>query len=276
MSGRETVGDLAAAVGAISRDLSVDVTMNQVGFLPGAQKTCVLAGEGSSAFAVIRLESGEAGYRGALQASRGDLGAFRVGDFSALKDPGTYYVQTGGSRSYPFRIGHESYDPVLQMMVRYSSLQRCGPSATGYLAPCHCDDGVRLDIGVHQDVTGGWHDASDLRKWVGATLYGMIALARTLERLQPEWGTAILDEQRQLGLCRSWAAQSGADLAGRSPIGDRPEAARLDPGRQPLLCQHDGGRGTQPSAAIRQQPRVQAPHPSLARGSDERPRRHRG
>ena len=196
MSGRETVGDLATAVGAISHDLSVDVTMNQVGFLPGAQKTCVLAGEGSSAFAVIGLESGEAGYRGALQASRGDLGAFRVGDFSALQDPGTYYVQAGGSRSYPFRIGHDVYDPILQMMVRYFSLQRCGLSATGYLAPCHCDDGVRLDNGAHQDVTGGWHDASDLRKWVGATLYGMIGLARTLERLQPEWGTAILDELR--------------------------------------------------------------------------------
>ena len=60
-------------------------------------------------------------------------------------------------------------------------MQRCGPSETGYLAPCHCDDAVRLDNGKHQDTTGGWHDASDLRKWVGATIHGMIGLAQVYE-----------------------------------------------------------------------------------------------
>ncbi|MEI6050781.1 MAG: glycoside hydrolase family 9 protein, partial [Bacteroidota bacterium] len=29
--------------------------------------------------------------------------------------------------------------------------------------------------------SGGWHDASDLRKWVGATVYGMIGLSKTYE-----------------------------------------------------------------------------------------------
>jgi hypothetical protein len=33
------------------------------------------------------------------------------------------------------------------------------------------------------DVTGGWHDASDLRKWIGATIYGMIGLSKTYELL---------------------------------------------------------------------------------------------
>jgi hypothetical protein len=59
--------------------------------------------------------------------------------------------------------------------------KRCGPSETGYLAPCHCDDAVRLDNGKHQETTGGWHDASDLRKWVGATIHGMIGLAQVYE-----------------------------------------------------------------------------------------------
>jgi hypothetical protein len=81
------------------------------------------------------------------------------------------------------------------MIVRYFSRQRCGASTSGYLSPCHLDDGIRLDNGKHQDVTGGWHDASDLRKWVGATIYGMIGLARLYEVLLPGWDRGqIMDE----------------------------------------------------------------------------------
>ena len=69
----------------------------------------------------------------------------------------------------------------MNLIVTYFSLQRCGSSTTGYLSPCHLDDGIRLDNGKHQDVTGGWHDASDLRKWVEATIYGMIGLGKTYE-----------------------------------------------------------------------------------------------
>ena len=69
----------------------------------------------------------------------------------------------------------------MDMIVSYFSLQRCGSSTTGYLSPCHIDDGVRMDNGKHQDVSGGWHDASDLRKWVDATIYGMIGLSKTYE-----------------------------------------------------------------------------------------------
>jgi hypothetical protein len=71
----------------------------------------------------------------------------------------------------------------MELITGYFSLQRCGSSTTGYLSPCHTDDGVRMDNGKHQDVSGGWHDASDLRKWVGATIYGMLGLSKTWELL---------------------------------------------------------------------------------------------
>jgi hypothetical protein len=38
-----------------------------------------------------------------------------------------------------------------------------------------------MDNGKHQDVSGGWHDASDLRKWVDAIIYGMVGLSKTYE-----------------------------------------------------------------------------------------------
>ena len=149
-----------------ARDLRVDVTVNQVGFTPGAAKKCVLKAPGPDRFEVIRTTDRKVVLAGPLAVAHGDFGDYLVGDFSAVRAAGTYCIQAGPSRSYPFRIAADVYGDGIAMIVGYFALQRCGPSATGYLAPCHCDDAVRLDNGRHQDTTGGWHDASDLRKWV--------------------------------------------------------------------------------------------------------------
>jgi hypothetical protein len=180
-----------------SRDLQVDVRVNQVGFAPGAAKFCVLPEGPADRFEVIRTDDLKVVFSGPLVRSQGDFGSFSRGDFSEVADPGTYYIKAGQSRSWPFRISPNVYDDAIAMIVGYFALQRCGPSATGYLAPCHCDDAVRLDNGKHQDTTGGWHDASDLRKWVGATIHGMIGLARVYELTENEpLRGRILDELR--------------------------------------------------------------------------------
>ncbi len=180
-----------------SRDWRVEVTVNQVGFAPGAAKRCVLKSPGPKRFEVIRTTDQRVAFSGALVESRGDFGSFLVGDFGRLTNAGTYYIRAGGSRSYPFRISSDVYDNAIEMIVGYFGLQRCGPSTTGYLTPCHCDDAVRLDNGKHQDTTGGWHDASDLRKWVGATIHGMIGLAHVYELTESEpLRRRIMDELR--------------------------------------------------------------------------------
>ena len=163
------------------RDLRVDVTVNQIGFAPEASKKCVLRGPGPERFEVIRTTDQKVVFSGLLVTSGGDFGSFLVGEFSDVKDVGTYYIRADQSRSYPFHIAARVYGAAVEMIVGYFGLQRCGPSETGYLAPCHCDDAVRLDNGKHQDTTGGWHDASDLRKWVGATIHGMIGLAQVYD-----------------------------------------------------------------------------------------------
>lgn len=180
-----------------SRDLRVDVTVNQIGFGPGASKRCVLQAPGPENFELIRTNDQKVVFSGPLAVSNGDFGRFLVGDFSSVKEAGTYYVKAGAARSYPFRIAPDVYGDGIGMIVGYFSLQRCGPSESGYLTPCHCDDAVRLDNGKHQDTTGGWHDASDLRKWVGATIHGMIGLAQVYDLTTDEsLRRRIIDELR--------------------------------------------------------------------------------
>ncbi len=139
----------------------------------------------SAHFDVVDLVTRKVAYSGSFKPCPGDFGAYSTGDFSSLIKEGHYYVKCDTLRSYPFEISASAYQQTMNKIVGYFSLQRCGSSTTGYLSPCHLDDGVRMDNGKHQDVTGGWHDASDLRKWVGATIYGMIGLSKTFELLDP-------------------------------------------------------------------------------------------
>lgn len=182
----------------LSRELHVDIRVNQVGYLPGASKICVVPGTRRGRFEVINLETQQVIYAGEFRPGSADLGEFSVGDFSAVRNEGHYYLRSDTLRSWPFAISRSVYFEPMDLIVQYFSRQRCGASTTGYLAPCHLDDGVRIDDGRYHDVTGGWHDASDLRKWVGATIYGVIGLAKALE-LQEETGNnreTILDELR--------------------------------------------------------------------------------
>jgi hypothetical protein len=125
---------------------------------------------------------------------RATSGPYTTADFSKLEKEGRYYLRADTLRSFPFSISNAVYQPGINMIVGYFSQQRCGASTTGYLSPCHLDDGIRFDNGKHQDVTGGWHDASDLRKWVSATIYGVMGLARAYDLQVPQYRKAILDE----------------------------------------------------------------------------------
>lgn len=165
----------------LSRDLNVDLLVNQIGYAPVARKICVARGSVNGTFEVVDLKTQTVVYTGVLKPGGSDLGDYSIGDFSDVAQPGHYYVKADTLRSYPFAISNSIYHAPMDLIVGYFSRQRCGSSTTGYLSPCHIDDGVRIDNGRHQDVSGGWHDASDLRKWVGATIYGMIGLAKSYE-----------------------------------------------------------------------------------------------
>lgn len=178
----------------LSRDLDIGLLTNHVGYLPSSAKTCAMRGNEKKDFEVVEITSGKVVYSGALIPQQGDFGAYATADFSGLTKEGSYYLRADTLRSYPFSISKAVYQPQMNSIVSYFSRQRCGASTSGYLSPCHMDDGIRVDNGRRQDVSGGWHDASDLRKWVSATLYGVMGLARAYLLEDAQYRRAILDE----------------------------------------------------------------------------------
>ncbi len=165
----------------ISRDLNVDLLINHAGYNPGTSKIVVAKGIVTGKFDVVDVTSMKIAFTGSFKPAKGDFGDYSTGDFSEMRKEGTYYIKYDTLRSFPFVISSSAYRAPMDLITRYFSVQRCGASTTGYLTPCHKDDGIRMDNGKRQDVSGGWHDASDLRKWVGATIYGMIGLSKVYE-----------------------------------------------------------------------------------------------
>lgn len=173
---------LALSTGSFWGSQTTQILLNHLGFTPDAAKFCLLSGGAESlAFNVLETTSAKTAQAGTMQRVNADFGSYLVGDFSALRASGSYQIQAGDGRSATFVIDANVYTPTIRKCIEYFSVQRCGDSKTGYHAPCHLDDGKRADTGEHRDVSGGWHDACDLRKWVDATVYGMIGLSRVLD-----------------------------------------------------------------------------------------------
>jgi hypothetical protein len=183
------------------------IALNHLGFLPGARKTVIFrySGEdGPADFQIRDIAGGAAAVRQTLPLKRetSDVIDCLVGDFSAIQREGMYQISIAGELGTPFFIRPDVWRRTLPKAAGYYRYQRCGVEVPGVHPACHLDDARRRDNGQQVDVTGGWHDAGDLRKWIDATLLNAIGLLRVARNLGAHWDAggsglpALLDEVR--------------------------------------------------------------------------------
>ena len=156
--------------------LSIEIRVNQIGFLPDAAKIAVLPdADAAETFRVVNVETGETALEGALSEPVDNPGAGetnRVADFSALTAPGHYRVEAGALASPDFAVGEGVYDELFRASVKMLYLQRCGIAldeehAGKYAHPeCHADLATTYGTEEKIDVVGGWHDAGDYGRYV--------------------------------------------------------------------------------------------------------------
>jgi hypothetical protein len=183
------------------------IALNHLGFLPSARKKFVYRlteGEAPTEFAMRDVS----GYPKRFEISKplrkveSDIGPLLMGDFTQIERPGMYQVTAGGERSVQFFIRPDLWKRTLPKAVSYHYAQRCGMAVPGVHPACHLDDARRRDNGQFVDLTGGWHDAGDLRKWMTATMmngFGLLHLARSLGDGWDEGAAGarvLLDEMR--------------------------------------------------------------------------------
>jgi hypothetical protein len=164
------------------------IAMNHLGFLPRAPKTFIFRLTGGAApaeFTVRDIGSSLKPFRVTkpLRKAASDFGECMVGDFSDVEQELMLQASAGGERSVPFFVRPDVWRRTLPKAVSYHRAQRCGVAVPNVHAACHLDDARRRDNGQYVDLTGGWHDAGDLRKWMDATMmnaFGLLHLARNL------------------------------------------------------------------------------------------------
>lgn len=151
-----------------------DIMTNQVGYTPDAVKKAVFRNVGSaSSFSVVNADTKKTVYTGDLYGETENKSAGEtdwLGDFSAVTEPGTYYITCGTlEKSFEFEISDNVYKELLDDSVKMLYLQRCGcevvDSEFGHPA-CHTTLAKVYGTNDTIDVSGGWHDAGDYGRYI--------------------------------------------------------------------------------------------------------------
>lgn len=170
--------------GKVASDTSVettDINVNQIGYLPDAEKKAVVRAELGTditgSFDIVNVDTEEVVFTGELKdsaenAASGEQTA--IADFSEVTEAGTYKVVTEEfGESFEFIISDSVYDAVTESAIRMFYLQRCGEAVTddsyGHEA---CHTGGAIVYGSTSSstvaVSGGWHDAGDYGRYTVA------------------------------------------------------------------------------------------------------------
>ncbi|MDF1575585.1 MAG: glycoside hydrolase family 9 protein [Bacteroidales bacterium] len=153
------------------------IRINQVGYLAGEHKSAILfsAGPVRENFSLIQAKTGREVLilkpERSLTETWGAFDYYYTCDFSRVTEPGVYLLEgkRSGTRSPVFRISDHSYDHLQEDLLAFMRQQRCGYNPTLDMV-CHQHDGRSfygpMPDSSYLDVSGGWHDAGDMLKYL--------------------------------------------------------------------------------------------------------------
>jgi len=175
----------------------VYIRASQVGYLPRDLKMAVIFSQTplfSKKFNVVSYPEGKEVYRGEVSESSYTYDKFKncyLIDFSSLKKTGKYEIIADSHKSIPFEIGSHVFNNVVDSLMLFFKVQRCGSTNPLLHKACHLSDVSRLVDGERTtgvDVTGGWHDAGDYIKFLSTTAYTTYMLMFSYEFDENKFG----------------------------------------------------------------------------------------
>lgn len=188
------------------------IRINQVGYLPDAVKRAVVVDPPETRFRVQRFEADvrcHDVYEGMLRPIEGGL---YEADLTPVTEPGDYRIvvgpvgdeismvdSPGTMMSYAFVIGEGVYREAERAIISFFNHQRCG-HADGWAGVCH--QGRSRVLGTDQavDLTGGFHQSCDLRKWADSSSFAVEALIRFAEAAPDDYLRGKAEEEIRWGL----------------------------------------------------------------------------
>lgn len=162
-------------------------------------------------FSIVRADTKETVFQGAVETVTVFHGTFQVLDFTPLTAEGTYQIRMGAFESKPFRISPEIYETTVWKILNFLFGERCGCPVPGKHGTCHQDVTAH-----HREVSmvyaGGWHDAADVSQeslQTCETAHALMCVAEAIKTEKPILAARLLEE-----------SQWGLDLVLRTRFGD--------------------------------------------------------
>jgi endoglucanase len=183
----------------------VYIRANQAGFSPKDKKTAIAFSHGDmpNSFELMRADDKKVVFTGPgrviSDVSWGQFSRHLELDFSNVNTPGEYVLRVGEAESLPVRIEAGAHHALIPAFLEFMGQQRCGYNP--WLdAVCHQYDGRSaygpMTNGTFVDVSGGWHDAGDLLKYMitsGNATAQMLLAAQIAQQRSP--GSKVLEDR---------------------------------------------------------------------------------
>ena len=162
---------------AADKPAEVNIRINQVGYRTAEQKLAIVfaSEKVKETFTLTYAESGEELLTmRPLRSEAKTWGAFEyyyTCDFSRVTEQGSFFLigDKSGTRSPVFQISDNAYDHLQEELLAFMRQQRCGYNPTLDML-CHQHDGRSfygpMPDSTFVDVSGGWHDAGDMLKYL--------------------------------------------------------------------------------------------------------------
>lgn len=152
------------------------------GYFIKGDKTAITAMPVES-FKIIDQTNGNIVLEGESRISTYHGEEYRILDFSALEQEGTYYIQAEEVKTGPFPVGEEVYEEALWKVLNFLFCERCGYPVPERHGRCHHDVTARYGDKI-LSFGGGWHDAGDMSQQLIHTAEVTLALLEMAEAVK--------------------------------------------------------------------------------------------
>ena len=163
------------------------IRSNQVGFLPNEKKSAIVLTNdriNDDSFTICKVNTDEIVFKNSIGSPVGKYGRFSNCyklNFSSLSVEGIFYIKIENEKSFKFSIGNYLYNDIVDSLLIFFKIQRCGFNSPLLHDFCHYYDATNLildgkELNEKKDMTGGWHDAGDYVKFLNTTAYAAYTL----------------------------------------------------------------------------------------------------
>ena len=185
------------------------IRINLLGFGPHDIKIAVAFGREPlpAEFQILDTNTQTVVFTGRTRSVAGKWGEFAYHaelNFSLFQKEGIYEVESGSTRSSPFRISKNIHADTPDQLLEFMRQQRCGYNPF-VDASCHTFDGRTAygpaPPGTYLNATGGWHDAGDQLKYLltSSNATAQMLLAYKLATESPRKQIYFADRFNNLG-----------------------------------------------------------------------------